>query len=516
MEEVITKQSTRVATMSQHSPSEKNTSLVKTLIWCGIAVLLANVVAMSQLAHAQAVNTAVLINSPALDHRSLSDAGIPSSQYSSIELTDAQLAQMLAPIALYPDTLLTHILIASTYPIELVQAQRWWQKHPEASKNKIEKAMENKGWSPSVAALVPFPKVIERLNEDLDWTQQLGDAFLEDEARVLASIQQLRHQAKKAGSLDDLENLAVSYDDRNIIIQPVKREVVYVPYYDTRVVYGNWYWHRYPPIYWARPHHYYTAYHRPFYWHSGVNISFNFFFGAFHWRNKHVVVINHYNSHYYRKRTAIISSHGSKRWHHKPVHRRGVAYRTASTKQRYYSNRPATLERASHYQNRVKSNGTHKYTGKQVRQHASGRPAPSHKQRINSVKNKLANERYAHDNRQHTSRANVQRQVKGNNSKTLNQSKYDHNSYSRKSTSKTQLDKYSAEPRKVKQRSYDSYSSNNRSSAPQRKSYSNQSRSSKSYSNSSRYSSQKVAKAPSSSKRSHSGSRHGQSRSRDK
>ena len=106
-------------------------------------------------------------------------------------LSEAELAQTLAPIALYPDTLLTHILIASTYPIEVIEAERWLNKHSKSTAAQIEKKAEKKEWDASIKALLAFPRVITKLSEDLTWMQELGNAFLQDEARMLASIQSL-------------------------------------------------------------------------------------------------------------------------------------------------------------------------------------------------------------------------------------------------------------------------------------------------------------------------------------
>jgi len=164
--------------------------------------------------------------------------------------SEAQLAQMLAPIALYPDSLLTHILIASTYPIEIIEAHRWLKKNKRLSANKASLSVKDFDWDASVKALVPFERILSRLSEDLTWTQQLGDAFLQDESRLLESIQVLRRQAELAGNLDKMDNMDVSYEDSNIVIEPIEREIVYVPYYDTRMVYGTWHAVSYPPVYW--------------------------------------------------------------------------------------------------------------------------------------------------------------------------------------------------------------------------------------------------------------------------
>jgi len=257
------------------------------------------------------------------------------------QFSEAELAQMLAPIALYPDSLLTHILISSTYPIEIIEAHRWLKRNDKLNSAQIAQSIEDFEWDASVKALVPFEQILSRLSEDLSWMQQLGDAFLQDETRVLESIQALREQANLAGNLEKMDNMDVSYEDNNIIIEPVEKEIVYVPYYDTRMVYGNWYWSSYPPVYWTPYPRVYVNHVSPFYWHSGIHISFNYFFSAFHWHKRHVIVVNphRYHRRYYHQRPRRLIARGgyAKRWSHKPVHRRGVAYRTKQTSQKYYS-----------------------------------------------------------------------------------------------------------------------------------------------------------------------------------
>ena len=254
-----------------------------------------------------------------------------------VQFSDAELAQMLAPIALYPDALLTHVLIASTYPLEVIEAQRWLSTRESLSKKKIAKQSESLSWDASIKALLPFPTIVNKLSEDIDWMQNLGDAFLQEEENVISTIQLLRQQAEDAGSLAKMDNVQVVKEKKIIIIEPAETEVIYVPYYDTRVVYGNWRWRHYPPVYWSTPRYY--GYNRgPFYWNSGVHIGFKFFFGGFHWHNRHVVIDHSYpRKHYPRKR--ISTSHHAKRWYHKPVHRKGVAYRSKKMKHKYSSSR---------------------------------------------------------------------------------------------------------------------------------------------------------------------------------
>ena len=163
-----------------------------------------------------------------------------NQQTQAAVISDAELAQILAPIALYPDTLLTHILIASTYPLEIVQADRWLKSQINTDTQYLMTQAERQRWDPSVQALVAFPTVLERLNNDLSWTQDIGDAFLQDESRVLDSIQALRQQADAAKNLSNIENVKISRVKQRIIIESVRPEIIYVPYYDTRVIYGDW------------------------------------------------------------------------------------------------------------------------------------------------------------------------------------------------------------------------------------------------------------------------------------
>ncbi len=325
--------------------------------------------------------------------------------------SEAELAQMLAPIALYPDSLLTHILIASTYPLELVQAKRLQEKNKLLPTEQLMDKAKGEEWDPSVTALLAFPTVLEKLSEDLEWTQDLGDAFLQDEEKMLASIQTLRHQADEADSLSEMDNMAVSRVDNQIIIEPAQPEVIYVPYYDPRVVYGHWAWYSYPPVYWT-PYPYYV---RPpyghFYWHRGVHITFNYHFSAFHWHKRHVVVVHHKNAHHYRHHGRIVTSHGAQRWHHKPAHRRGVAYRSPAVKHRYKSHRPSTLHtkqvrqaqytthNKTHSQTRAKLNASHSQSKQ------TSNLSHYNKQVVKQREQKFANQMHHNRNMQSNSRA---------------------------------------------------------------------------------------------------------------
>jgi hypothetical protein len=256
------------------------------------------------------------------------------------DFTPAELDQMLAPIALYPDTILSHVLIAATYPLEIVQADRWVRDNPGLEAEGAVAAADAQDWDPSVKALVAFPQILERMSDDLAWTQKLGDAFLDDEAEVMDAIQRLRNHAYASGNLDRVEHLRVQREKEIIIIEPAQERIVYVPVYDTRVVYGRWWWDDYPPIYWHYPAHY-TFVHG-FYWGPRIHIGSSFYFSSFHWHRRQVVYVDHHRHHHrphFHSGRAIVRYEGARHWRHNPVHRRGVAYRNERAQQHFGSNR---------------------------------------------------------------------------------------------------------------------------------------------------------------------------------
>lgn len=256
-----------------------------------------------------------------------------------VDFTAAELDQMLAPIALYPDTVLSHVLIASTYPLEVVQADRWARNNTALKAEAAVAAVENQDWDPSVKALVAFPQILQQMSDDLAWTQRLGDAFLDSEARVMDAIQNLRSKAYASGSLDRLEHVHVQRDKEVIIIEPAVERVIYVPVYDTRVVYGNWWWNDYPPVYWNY-HNRYT-YVNGFYWGPRVHVSSNFYFSGFQWHRRHIVYVDYYRGQHprFNNGRGIASYNGARSWRHNPTHRRGVAYHNDRVRQNYGSNR---------------------------------------------------------------------------------------------------------------------------------------------------------------------------------
>jgi hypothetical protein len=272
-------------------------------------------------------------------------ASWPATAQEAQPYSQAELDQMLAPIALYPDTVLSHVLIAATYPLEVVQAARWSRNNPGLSGQDAVDRVENQDWDPSVKALVAFPELLQRMDQDIAWTQSLGDAFLAQEGEVTDSIQYLRNQAYSNGQLQSNQQVNVVRETRYIYIEPARPQVVYVPYYDPRVVYGPWRWAAYPPVYWHHPPGFSLS--LGFHWGVGFHVQSSFFFSSFYWPSRHVVVVDHhYHNRYpnygYRKghghyRPGYNMAHydGAHRWKHNQQHRRGVSYRDGVHRERF-------------------------------------------------------------------------------------------------------------------------------------------------------------------------------------
>jgi hypothetical protein len=176
-----------------------------------------------------------------------------------------ELEQFVAPIALYPDSLLAQVLMASTYPLEVVEAARWAKDNPSVTGEALEDAMVGQKWDPSVKSLVAFPDVIAMMNEKLDWTQKLGDAFLAQQAEVMDAVQRLRAKAKSEGNLKSSKEQTVTTEPAPadattttttiIKVEPADPQVVYVPTYNPTVVYGAWPYPAYPPYYYYPPYY---------------------------------------------------------------------------------------------------------------------------------------------------------------------------------------------------------------------------------------------------------------------
>lgn len=158
-----------------------------------------------------------------------------------------ELSQMVAPIALYPDSLLAQVLVGATFPLEIVAADRWLKQNKGLKGDQLNAALEKMKWDLSVKALVPFPEVLAMMSEKLDWTQRLGEAFLAQQEDVMNAVQGLRAKAQAQGTLKSTQEQKVVVQEKTIVIEPTNPTVVYVPSYNPAVVYGAWPYPSYPP-----------------------------------------------------------------------------------------------------------------------------------------------------------------------------------------------------------------------------------------------------------------------------
>ncbi|HLS28487.1 MAG TPA: DUF3300 domain-containing protein, partial [Opitutales bacterium] len=268
--------------------------------------------------------------------------------------SEAELDQMLAPIALYPDALLAQILTASTYPLEIVAAERWLQEHKNLEGDQAVEAAESKNWDPSVTALVAFPDILKRMNDDLEWTQRLGEAVLIQQEEVMASVQKLREKAYTAGNLRSHEEVEVRREKEIIYIESSNPRVVYVPYYNPTIVYGSWWWHSHPPVYWG-PSTFVSIRtgSTRIVWSSGYRFSTHYFYSRPDWHRRHIVVHHHYHNrqkpnYVHRSRRDWDRYSSDNRWQHQPRHRRGARYQSTTARERFsHRNHPTETTRTA-------------------------------------------------------------------------------------------------------------------------------------------------------------------------
>lgn len=270
-------------------------------------------------------------------------AAEPAASYSAQELE-----QLVAPVALYPDELLGQILMAATYPLEIVEAARWLAVPANAALQgeALATALDAQDWDPSVKALVPFPQIVQMMNARLDWMQKLGDAFLAQQDAVMDAVQRLRQRAAAAGTLASTPQQQVAVEGPDILIAPVNPEIVYPPCYDAALVYGPWPYPGFPP---------YVLPLLP-----GCTEGPALFFGI------GVAIVpalwgwNHCDWAHHRigidprrfnaiNRRAIEYLHRppveNQTWQHDPYHRHGVAYGDPATRARFASPAPGAATR---------------------------------------------------------------------------------------------------------------------------------------------------------------------------
>ena len=274
-------------------------------------------------------------------------------------LGQGKLETLLAPIALYPDDLVAQILTSSTYPIEVVEAARWTQEHPNVEGNALQDAMQQQPWDASVKGLTAVPQVLSMMNDKLDWTQQVGEAFLAQPNDVSNAIQQLRAKAAANGNLKSSTQLKVSSvaapasppppvppqpgadsatlppppPSDYITIEPADPSMYYVPIYDPMVVYGPWPWSAYSPFYWYPPGYVVGA--------AAIGFGVGFFVGAalwthYNWAGGRVTInVARYNQ--FNRANLAAGRGGFGNWQFNAAHRGTVGFQNAALRQQYGS-----------------------------------------------------------------------------------------------------------------------------------------------------------------------------------
>jgi hypothetical protein len=252
-------------------------------------------------------------------------------------LKPAELDQMLAPIALYPDPLLTQVLIAATYPLEVVQADRWAKANTNLKGDALTAALAKQSWDDSIKSLVQTPTVLAMMAEQLDWTQKLGDAMLAQQADVMDSVQRLRARAQANGKLKSgkEQTVSVKTEDNNnyIVIEPTSQNEIYVPYYEPAVVYGEWPYPDYAPYYFAAPVGYFPRGALA----TGIAFGAGLAVGYWRWGNcdwgRHNINVLNKNvdiNNFNRNNVNNFSN-----WQHNADHRHGVKYNNADVRNKF-------------------------------------------------------------------------------------------------------------------------------------------------------------------------------------
>jgi hypothetical protein len=252
-----------------------------------------------------------------------------------------QLDQLLAPIALYPDSLLTQVLMAATYPAQVSEAVSWSASHPNDKGDAAVTKAESQGWEPAVTSLVAFPQVLATMGQKPEWVQDLGDAFLAQPNDTMDAVQRLRKAAQAAGQLKSNEQQKVVVQNPTpqqsvIVIEPAQPQVVYVPMYNPTVVYGAWPYPSYPPYYIPPPPGYYVgnALLTGMAFGAGLAIT-NSLWGGYNWgRNDVDIDINRYNNVNVNRRI----TNNERNFTHNSAGRKGVPYRDAKVDQKYGKN----------------------------------------------------------------------------------------------------------------------------------------------------------------------------------
>lgn len=249
-------------------------------------------------------------------------------------LTQQQLDQLVAPVALYADPLLIDILTASTYPLEVVEAQRW-TLDPAHAALKDDTLLARQTWDPSVKALVPFPEILQMMDGHLEWTQRLGETFLVQQADVMDAVQRLRRRAQSTGQLKSSPQEIIGADADNVTILPPPSQIIYVPTYDPWCVYGPW---AYP----VSPPYYFTPWPgscgSPDYvigFGVGIFLPFGYWeWGSFDWHDREIRIDRGRYAQFHSAHEPV-----GEVWRHDPSHRAGVPYRDPRNIERFQPKR---------------------------------------------------------------------------------------------------------------------------------------------------------------------------------
>ena len=266
-----------------------------------------------------------------------------------------ELEQIVAPIALYPDPLVAQIFMASTYPLEVIQAARFAKANPNLKGDALNEELKKQTWDDSVKSLVTFPQVLEMMDNQLEWMQKLGDAVLAQQKDTMDAIQRLRAKAQSAGNLKSTEQQKVIVEQAEgqpqqqtvIRIEPASPEVIYVPTYNPTVVYGGWPYPAYPPYYYYPPYY-------PVGYFATAAIAFGIgmavggaIWGGCNWGRGDIDIDVNRNNNFNRNvnRGDRVSQRPSDRpgggrgdrgtWQHNPEHRKGAQYRDSATQQKF-------------------------------------------------------------------------------------------------------------------------------------------------------------------------------------
>jgi hypothetical protein len=291
-----------------------------------------------------------------------------------------QLDNLVAPIALYPDPLLSQVLVASTYPLEVVEANQWLQRNKNLRGQDLVNAAKEQPWDPSIQTLVVVPDTLKKLNEDVRWTTDLGEAFLAQEADVMNAVQRMRVRAQANGHLASTQQQKVVTQQqggqRVIIIEPAYPEVIYVPAYDPVYIWG-------PPVYGYYPPLYYPSYG------FGFGIGFNFGFCYANWGGwgfwgwgpnwyGGTVYVNNYFFHHYGYHQHWGGGYQDRyAWVHNPIHRLNVPYRTSQVAARYGGQ--STIIRDSYRTGTGRNSSARSYANRSENRFAGTNPAQGYR-----------------------------------------------------------------------------------------------------------------------------------------